>query len=122
MNPQKRLKYLIEDVLNLSQKDFAEQIGVSRQTINHVIAEKHKMSINTLQLILQRYPNLNMNWLLNGGAHIWRDEEIKAYKEKIRAMDEDMHEAIKTLEFTQEQLIVYKHLVRVMEESSKKSN
>jgi transcriptional regulator with XRE-family HTH domain len=52
--------------LNLSPSDFAEEIGVQRSSISHLISGRNKPSLEFIQKILTRYPEINTEWILNG--------------------------------------------------------
>jgi transcriptional regulator with XRE-family HTH domain len=51
---------------NLSPSDFAEEIGVQRSSISHLISGRNKPSLEFVQKILARFPEVNPEWILNG--------------------------------------------------------
>ena len=51
---------------NLSPSDFAEEIGVQRSSISHLISGRNKPSLEFIQKILFRFPEINPEWILNG--------------------------------------------------------
>jgi transcriptional regulator with XRE-family HTH domain len=51
---------------NLSPSDFAEEIGVQRSSISHLISGRNKPSLEFIQRIFTRYPEINPEWILNG--------------------------------------------------------
>lgn len=64
-----RIKFLIEDVLEISPYEFSKNIGNKRPDgLYKILDNKTKPSPKTLNKISERYPNLNMDWLLNGGG------------------------------------------------------
>jgi transcriptional regulator with XRE-family HTH domain len=54
--------------LNLSPSDFAEEIGVQRSSISHLISGRNKPSLEFIQKILSRFPEINPEWILNGNG------------------------------------------------------
>lgn len=60
-----RLKILI-DMKSLQPSRFADEIGVQRSGLSHIIAGRNKPSVDFLQKLVQRYPDTNVNWLLTG--------------------------------------------------------
>ncbi len=60
-----RLKKWI-DSEGLRSSEFADNIGVNRATISHVLSGRNKPSIDFLQKLLKAYPDLNSNWLITG--------------------------------------------------------
>ena len=60
-----RLKYWMEmEVLKSSA--LADNIGVNRATISHILSGRNKPSIDFFQKLLNTYPDLNSNWLITG--------------------------------------------------------
>ncbi|WP_448529977.1 helix-turn-helix domain-containing protein [Raineya sp.] len=60
-----RLKILI-DMKSIQPSRFADEIGVQRSGLSHIIAGRNKPSVDFLQKLVQRYPDTNVNWLLTG--------------------------------------------------------
>ena len=50
----------------LKSSEFADNIGVNRATISHILSGRNRPSIDFLQKLLSAYPNLNSNWLITG--------------------------------------------------------
>jgi transcriptional regulator with XRE-family HTH domain len=44
----------------------AEQLEVPRSTISHILSERNKPSLEFIQKIINRYPEINIYWLLKG--------------------------------------------------------
>jgi len=51
---------------HLSPSDFAEEIGVQRSSISHLISGRNKPSLEFVQKILARFPEISSEWLLTG--------------------------------------------------------
>ena len=57
---------LILSHYELSAAAFADAIGVQRSSISHVLSGRNKPSLDFILKVVQRYPEVNLYWLLNG--------------------------------------------------------
>ena len=55
---------------NLNAAQFADQIGVQRSSISHVLSGRNKPSLEFIQKILKTYPDINSDWLISGNGEI----------------------------------------------------
>jgi len=55
---------------NLSASAFADEIGVQRSSISHILSERNKPSLELLQKVLVRYPKISADWLITGNTKI----------------------------------------------------
>jgi len=60
-----RIKQII-DLEDLSHSDFAKMLGVQRATISHILAGRNNPSVDFIQKLLQKFTNINADWLLLG--------------------------------------------------------
>ncbi|KOY86734.1 hypothetical protein AD998_11780 [bacterium 336/3] len=60
-----RIKIII-DLKELQPSKFADEIGVQRPNMSHIIAGRNKPGLDFLHKIVIRYPEVNINWLLSG--------------------------------------------------------
>ncbi len=63
----------IQEILkryNLTAARFADQLEVPRSTISHILSERNKPSLEFIQKVLDKYPEINTNWLLKGEGTI----------------------------------------------------
>ena len=51
---------------NIQSSKFADEIGVQRSSISHLLSGRNKPSLEFIQKILIKYPEVNPNWLLLG--------------------------------------------------------
>ena len=49
--------------LELSSTRFADVIGVKRPIISHILTERNKPSLDIIQKIVERFPELEYNWI-----------------------------------------------------------
>lgn len=59
---------------NLTPSQFAEEIGIQRSSISHLVSGRNKPSLEFVQKILSTYTDINPEWLLNGTGHIFRTD------------------------------------------------
>ncbi len=104
-----RIELIIEK-MNLSSSQFADEIGVARAIISHLITGRNKPSLDVVRKILLRFPQINPDWLLTGKGDFYRspienviiDETIvKAPEERKKnqptLFPEEVHRAMNTL-------------------------
>ena len=67
---ENRIQKIIDEQ-GVSLNAFAQEIGVNRSTISHILTGRNKPSVEVLQKILKRFPSISPNWLLlgNGSMH-----------------------------------------------------
>jgi transcriptional regulator with XRE-family HTH domain len=58
------------DSKDLSATQLSNNINVSRAAISHILTGRNKPSIDILDKILNKYPNINLNWLVSGIGNI----------------------------------------------------
>jgi transcriptional regulator with XRE-family HTH domain len=59
---------------NISPSRFADEIGVQRSGISHLIAGRNKPSLEFVQKVIARYPEIRVEWLLNGSGPMIKDD------------------------------------------------
>ncbi|MDX1904646.1 MAG: helix-turn-helix transcriptional regulator [Thermonemataceae bacterium] len=106
-----RLKIII-DLKETQISKFADEIGVQRSNMSHIIAGRNKPSLDFLQKIIQRYPDVNTNWLLNGiGSPLLeekKNEEKHIFEEDLEnKMAESLAKKNKAKEKEIERVVVF---------------
>lgn len=61
--------------LNLSASKLADQLDVPRSTISHILSGRNKPSLEFIQKVLARYPDISVNWLLKGEGNFYNKEK-----------------------------------------------
>jgi len=74
-----RLKNWMESE-GLKSSQLADNIGVNRATISHILSGRNKPSIDFFQKLLSAYSNLNANWLITGIGYMQTKKEAKTVK------------------------------------------
>lgn len=82
---------LILKARNLSPSKFADEIGVQRSSISHIMSGRNKPSLDLILKILSRYRDLNTEWLLSGFGAMNKEATLF----DTRELDEPIDTAIK---------------------------
>ena len=64
---------LILKTQDLSSSQFADEIGVQRSSISHILSGRNNASLEFVTKILKRFPDLNSDWLIFGKGPMYRD-------------------------------------------------
>jgi transcriptional regulator with XRE-family HTH domain len=64
---------------NITQAQLADSLNVARAGVSHIIAGRNKPSYDFLTALLNRFPRLNIEWLMFGKGKMYKDlpETIK---------------------------------------------
>ena len=69
----------VQKIINyseLSSSEFADEIGVQRSNISHVLSGRNKPSLDFRMKIKDRFPEIQWEWLIEGkGAMIFSENE-----------------------------------------------
>ncbi|MBN1180946.1 MAG: helix-turn-helix transcriptional regulator [Bacteroidales bacterium] len=66
------VKFLTKN--GLSSTRFADEIGVQRSSISHILSGRNKPSFDFIEKMLLTYPNLNAQWLIVGKGSMFIDD------------------------------------------------
>ena len=85
-----RIKIWMNEI-NISQTNLAENIGVNKATISHIISGRNKPSIDFFIKLKQHYVDLDLNWIISGQNTIHTNSSRKYGKsvDKIVVMYDD---------------------------------
>ncbi len=59
----------IENIIlnkGLTSSHFADDIDVPRSSISHILANRNKPSLDIINKIIKKYPDISFEWLMNG--------------------------------------------------------
>ncbi len=70
-----RISLLIK-AKNLTAAQFADEIGVQKSSISHIISGRNNASLDFIQKVLLCYPEVNMEWLMFGKGPLFEGHEI----------------------------------------------
>ena len=65
MNLNDKIKSLIAS-LQMTPSHFADEIGVQRSSISHILSGRNRPSLEIIQRIVNRFPDITYEWLLEG--------------------------------------------------------
>lgn len=66
---------------NLTPSQFADEIGVQRSGISHLVSGRNKPSLEFIQRIVARWPELNLQWIINGTGSMLNDGNLQTETE-----------------------------------------
>ena len=75
-----RIKYIMK-INQHSATSFADEIGVQRSSISHILSGRNKPSLELVQKILIAYPKISADWLISGKTTM-EDNTEKQVEEK----------------------------------------
>ncbi len=68
-----RVQTLIK-ALNFTAAQFADEIGVQKSGISHILSGRNNPSLDFVQKILARFPEINLEWLIMGKGAMMKNE------------------------------------------------
>ena len=57
----------------MSQKDFADMLGIPAATLSNIFAEKTKPTLSIAMKINESFPNISLEWLLTGKGNMYKE-------------------------------------------------
>ncbi|WP_422091382.1 helix-turn-helix domain-containing protein [Tenacibaculum ovolyticum] len=84
-----RLKKIIEHY-NLTSSTFADAIDVQRSSISHLLSGRNKPSLDFVMKIINKFPEVDLYWLLYGKGSFPKIEEIIETKIKKEVVEENL--------------------------------
>lgn len=64
MNLNDKIKQILASK-NISPSYFADEIGIQRSSVSHILAGRNKPSLDIVQKIIRRFPELGIEWILD---------------------------------------------------------
>jgi len=61
--------------LGLTATRLADEIGVQRSGISHILSGRNQPSYDFIVKIMNKYPEINIEWLLNGNGKLLKTNE-----------------------------------------------
>jgi transcriptional regulator with XRE-family HTH domain len=89
---------------NLTPSAFADQLGVQRSNVSHVMSGRNKPSLDFLEKIIVTYPRVNAHWLITG---VMSKEELGRKKEDIalKVEDQNTHKLSGTIDKSKKDIV-----------------
>ena len=100
----------IQHILNYygySSSQFANEIGIQRSAMSHILSGRNKPSLDFILKVLKRFPEINADWLLLGTGEMLRKETVKndenmTETSNFNSFDENMNQEPENIEMTKE--------------------
>lgn len=64
---------LILRAKNITAKQFAEEIGIQPSGMSHILGGRNNPSLDFVNKVIRRYPEIDANWLLLGKGEMYGD-------------------------------------------------
>lgn len=74
---------------NITQAQFADMIGVARASVSHIIAGRNKPGFDFIQNMSRHFPDVNLEWLINGKGKMYKDGRSSA-TETVQPADDQL--------------------------------
>ncbi|NSW44332.1 MAG: helix-turn-helix transcriptional regulator [Bacteroidales bacterium] len=60
------------EIENINPSKFADEIGVQRSSISHILSGRNNPSLELIQKILTRFDYINAEWLITGKGEMFK--------------------------------------------------
>lgn len=72
---------LIMHFKKLNATQFAEEVGVQRSSISHLITGRNKPSLDFIQKLTEAFPEIDLHWLIHGKGQMQLGKESSSRTE-----------------------------------------
>jgi transcriptional regulator with XRE-family HTH domain len=72
---ENRIKALLK-AKNINASKLADEIGIQRSSMSHVLNGRNKPSLDFIQKILETYPDINAEWLIRGTGLMFSNGDL----------------------------------------------
>lgn len=72
-----RIKKIME-TQEMSQKTFSEYLGISPAVLSSIFTEKTKPTLQTVSAIIEKFPEISLDWLVTGQGRMYKEESTEA--------------------------------------------
>ena len=76
-----RLQRFLE-LEQLSPARLADILGIQRSGISHILSGRNKPGYDFLYKMTQKFPTLNIEWLISGKGKVYKDQPQQPYQEQ----------------------------------------
>ena len=86
----------------LKSSSFADEIGVNRATVSHILSGRNKPSIDFIEKMIRSFPDLNIDWLIIGFGFMKKldnskeSQQVKTINKIVVFYDDNSFEEIKS--------------------------
>lgn len=72
-------------VKNLTPSKFADQIGIQRSGMSHIMSGRNYPSLDLVMKIINQFPDINPEWLLMGVGHMIKSTQMGLFDQQEAA-------------------------------------
>ena len=86
MFDQQKFIARLQKIMNyyeINASTLADSLGVLRSSISHLLSERNKPSLDFVLKITEKYPEIDLYWLLYGKGSFPKEEPREEPKEKL---------------------------------------
>lgn len=87
----KRIELILK-TKNISASKFADEIGVQRSSISHILSGRNNPSLDFIQKTLKRFPDINSSWILTGSGTMYNSPNL--FSSEIEYKEENIMDRI----------------------------
>jgi len=69
-----RIQKIIEEE-NMSPSRFADEVGLNRPAVSHILNGRNNPGLEAIQKIINRFPNINATWLISGKGSMYEKSD-----------------------------------------------
>ncbi len=81
---QSRLQQFLQ-AENITPARFADQIGIQRSGVSHILAGRNKPGFDFIEKMLRCYPSLNAEWLITGKGKMFKEIRTASLFDEVSA-------------------------------------
>jgi plasmid maintenance system antidote protein VapI len=76
---------------NITASRFADEIGVQRSSISHILSGRNKPSYDFILRVIEKYPSLDPSWILTGkGNMILVESDNRKLNDEVRIQESEL--------------------------------
>lgn len=123
MSITERFNLLIKS-LNFNPTSFSKEVGLSQTSIRNVVDGTNQPSAKILVPLLERFPNVNINWLLIGQGDMWLvetgtiEERLEAKNKIIKLLEQSVNNLEQTIELQKKTIKDKEALIKKLEQKT----
>lgn len=72
---------LVLKIKNLTPSKFADEIGIQRSSMSHIMSGRNLPSLDLITKILGKYPDINSDWLVKGEGPMTKTFQIDLFEQ-----------------------------------------
>lgn len=72
---------LVLKIKNLTPSKFADEIGIQRSSMSHIMSGRNLPSLDLITKILNKYPDINSEWLIQGVGPMLKTIQIDLFEQ-----------------------------------------